>query len=41
MIETHYSSAIIDALDELSAGAVVPLMPPESNDDKVVPLRAG
>ncbi|UDL87992.1 integrase [Mesorhizobium sp. PAMC28654] len=41
MIETHYSSAIIDALDELSAGAVVALMPPEGDDDKVVPLRAG
>ncbi|ODT22162.1 MAG: hypothetical protein ABS35_15515 [Kaistia sp. SCN 65-12] len=27
MIESHYSAAIIDALDELSAGAVVPLMP--------------
>ncbi|WP_419694983.1 integrase [Mesorhizobium muleiense] len=41
MIETHYSSAIIDALDELSAGAVVPLMPPENDGDKVVPLRVG
>ena len=38
MIESHYSAAIIDALDDLSAGAVIPMMP--TNDEaKVVPLR--
>ncbi|TIX84646.1 MAG: site-specific integrase [Mesorhizobium sp.] len=39
MIEAHYSAAIIDALDDLSAGAVVPLMPIDA--DKVTQLRAG
>lgn len=37
MIESHYSAAIIDALDELSAGAVVPLMPAAT--DNVRQLR--
>ncbi|MER8965407.1 integrase [Mesorhizobium sp. M0808] len=37
MIEAHYSAAIIDALDDLSAGAVVELMPVEGNN--VVKLR--
>ncbi|AMS40510.1 tyrosine-type recombinase/integrase [Aminobacter aminovorans] len=37
MIESHYSAAIIDALDALSAGAVVPLMPPV--EDNVRQLR--
>ncbi|RWQ21571.1 tyrosine-type recombinase/integrase [Mesorhizobium sp.] len=39
MIEAHYSAAIIDALDDLSAGAVVPLMPIDG--DNVAQLRAG
>jgi integrase len=39
MIELHYSAAIVDALDELSAGAVIPLAP--VTGEKVVPLRAG
>jgi integrase len=38
MIETHYAAAIVDALDELSAGAVIPLVSEEQS--KVVPLRA-
>lgn len=36
MIETHYAAAIVDALDDLSAGAVVPLVP--SSSEKVVKL---
>ena len=39
MIELHYSAAIVDALDELSAGAVIPLVP--ATGEKVVPLRVG
>ena len=39
MIELHYSSAIVDALDELSAGAVIPLVP--TTGEKIVPLRVG
>ena len=39
MIELHYSAAIVDALDELSAGAVIPLVP--TTGEKVVPLRVG
>lgn len=39
MIELHYSAAIVDALDELSAGAVIPLVPIAG--EKVVPLRVG
>lgn len=39
MIELHYSAAIVDALDELSAGAVIPLVP--ITGEKVVPLRVG
>ena len=39
MIELHYSAAIVDALDDLSAGAVIPLVP--TTGEKVVPLRVG
>ena len=37
MIERHYSAAITDALDQLAAGAVIPLV--ETDADKVVRLR--
>lgn len=37
MIEAHYSAAIVDALDELAAGAVIPLAPEQA--EKVVQLR--
>lgn len=39
MIEAHYSAAIVDALDSLAAGAVVPLV--ETGERKVIPLRSG
>ncbi|MGI6854347.1 tyrosine-type recombinase/integrase [Mesorhizobium sp. 1B3] len=39
MIEAHYAAAIVDALDSLAAGAVVPLVDPDER--KVIPLRAG
>jgi integrase len=39
MIELHYSAAIVDALDDLSAAAVIPLVP--TTGEKVVPLRVG
>ncbi|MEQ1943504.1 integrase [Mesorhizobium sp. VNQ89] len=37
MIELHYSAAIVDALDDLSAGAVIPLV--ATSEDNVVRLR--
>ena len=37
MIEAHYSAFIVDALDALSAGAVIPLV--EQLNEKVVRLR--
>jgi integrase len=39
MIETHYAAAIVDALDELSAGAVIPLV--SDGGEKVIPFRVG
>ncbi|UGX86180.1 tyrosine-type recombinase/integrase [Phyllobacterium meliloti] len=36
MIESHYSAAIVDALDGLAAGAVIPLM---NNPDNIVKFR--
>lgn len=39
MIEAHYAAAIVDALDSLAAGAVVPLV--EAGERKVIPLRTG
>lgn len=41
MIETHYSAAIIDALDDLSAGAVIPMMPVLDASKVVPPWTAG
>jgi integrase len=38
MIESHYSAAIIDALDELSAGAIIPLVSP--GKEKIFASRA-
>jgi integrase len=38
MIERHYASAIVDMLDDLSAGAVIPLLA-AAGSAKVVPLR--
>ena len=38
MIEAHYSAAIVDALDSLAAGAVVPLMSQVSDAENVVRL---
>ncbi len=38
MIETHYAAAIVDALDELSAGAVIPLVG-QGSDDNVVRFK--
>lgn len=37
MIEAHYSAFIVDALDALAAGAVIPLV--STNEEKVVKLR--
>ncbi|MBD0416528.1 tyrosine-type recombinase/integrase [Oryzicola mucosus] len=39
MVEAHYSAAIVDALDDLAAGAVIPLI--STGGEKVIPLRSG
>lgn len=38
IIERHYAAAIVDALDDLSAAAVIPLVPERT--DNVLPMRA-
>jgi hypothetical protein len=39
MIERHYASSIVNALDDLTAAAVVPLV--DTGRGKVVKLKAG